>query len=90
MELASRKLILPFLESGEDAVGHAVSVTHLAPAGVGATVIARARLERLDGRQIICAVEAHAGEVRIGEGTTVQVVLPADVLRARFRSAGRS
>lgn len=89
MELASRKAILPFLEPGEDAVGHAVSVIHLAPARVGTTVTARARLERVDGRQIVCAVEAHAGGIKIGEGTTVQVVLPAEALRDRFQS-GRS
>jgi predicted thioesterase len=88
MELASRKVILPFLEPDEEAVGHAVSVTHLAPAPVGATVTARARLSRIDGNQIVCAVEAHSGGVKIGEGTTVQVVLPAEVLRERFRAIG--
>jgi len=88
MELAARKVILPFLEPDEDAVGHAVSVTHLAPTPVGATVTARARLSRIDGNQIICAVEAHSGGVKIGEGTTVQVVLPAAVLRERFRAIG--
>src|SRR4030065_1863936 len=31
MELASRKIILPYLEPDEDAVGYSISVTHLAP-----------------------------------------------------------
>jgi predicted thioesterase len=42
VELASRKVLLPFLEPDEEAVGHAMSVTHLAPTPVGATVTARA------------------------------------------------
>ena len=88
MELAARKVILPFLEPDEEAVGHAVSVTHLAPTPVGATVTARASLSSIDGNKIICAVEAHSGGVKIGEGTTVQVVMPAAVLRERFRAIG--
>jgi len=32
VELASRKVILPYLEPDEEAVGYSVSVTHLAPA----------------------------------------------------------
>ena len=88
MELASRKVILPFLEPDEEAVGYAVSVTHLAPTPIGATVTARATLARIDGNQIVCSVEAHSGGVKIGEGTTVQVVLPAAVLRERFRAIG--
>jgi predicted thioesterase len=88
MELASRKVILPFLEPHEDAVGHSVSVTHRAPAPVGATVIARARLVAVDGSQIVCAVSSSHGQTTIGEGTTVQVVLPAEALRARLAAYG--
>jgi len=70
VELASRKVILPYLEPDEEAVGYSVSVTHLAPAPVGATVTARARLVRVDGNQVICEVTANRGTTTIGEGTT--------------------
>ncbi len=88
MELASRKVILPYLEPHEEAVGYSVSVTHLAPTPVGATVTARARLVRIDGNQIVCAVSAHNDRVAIGEGTTVQVVLAAAALWARLKEIG--
>ncbi len=88
MELASRKVILPYLEPHEEAVGYSVSVTHTAPTPAGATVTARARLVRIEGNQVFCAVEAHHNETKIGEGTTVQVVLPAAELRARFEAIG--
>ncbi len=88
MELASRKVILPYLEPDEEAVGYSVSVTHLAPTPVGATVTARARLVRIDGNQIVCATSAHNGRTTIGEGTTVQVVVPGAGLRARFEQIG--
>jgi len=82
MELACRKIILPFLEPDEDAVGHAISVTHLAPTPVGGRVTVRARLLEVAGPRIICAVEAHNERERIGEGTQVQVLMPRARLRA--------
>ena len=85
MELAGRKVILPFLDPDEDAVGSAIDVVHLAPTPVGAWVRARAVLERVDGRRIHCRVEAHNEREKIGEGRTVQVVLSRARLDARFR-----
>jgi len=88
MELASRKVILPYLEPGEEAVGYSVSVTHLAPTATGSTVTARAWLLRIEGNKIVCATSAHNGVTTIGEGTTVQMVVPSQVLRARFDAIG--
>jgi len=89
MELASRKIILPYLEADEEAVGYAVSVTHLAPTPVGMRVTVTARLEQVDGNRIVCAVEARNALTRIGEGTHVQVVLPKARLQARIAQVGR-
>lgn len=84
MELASRKVILPFLESDEDAVGYSVSVTHDAPTAVGMTVTARARLLRIEGNRIICHLAAFNEREQVGEGESIQVVLPRDRLLERF------
>lgn len=89
MELASRKIILPYLEPDEEAVGYAVSVTHLAPTPVGMRVTVTARLEQIEGNRIVCAVEARNELTRIGEGTHVQVVLPKAQLKARIAQVGR-
>jgi len=88
MEEAGRKVILPFLDAGEDAVGYAIDVVHLAPTPVGARVRARAVLERVDGRRIHCRVEAHNEREKIAEGRTVQVVLSRARLEARLREIG--
>lgn len=88
MEEAGRKVILPFLDPGEDAVGYAVDIVHTAPTAVGDRVRARAVLERVDGRRIHCRVEAHNSREKIGEGRTVQVVVSRDRLYARFREIG--
>jgi predicted thioesterase len=87
-EEAGRAMLLPFLEPGEDAAGTAVSVEHLAPAPVGTTVLIEARASGVSGNRVTCACRAVDGEGRdLGRGSTVQVVLPVDVLRARL-SAG--
>jgi len=84
MELACRKIILPYLEADEEAVGYSISVTHLAPTPVGMRVTVTARLQQIDGNRIVCTVEAANERTRIGEGTQVQVVLPKRGLAARI------
>ncbi len=85
MELACRKIILPYLEPDEDAVGYSVHVTHLAPTRAGERVTARARLLEVDGHRIICAVEAYNAREKIGEGTQVQMLVNKARLRAKIR-----
>ncbi len=85
MELACRKIILPFLESHEDAVGHSITVTHTAPTGLGEQVTAYAKLLEVDGRRIICAVEARNSREMIGEGTEIQMVVRREWLQQRIK-----
>ncbi len=86
MELASRKVILSYLEPGEDAVGHTVTVTHFAPTSLGMRVTVRATLLHVNGNRIICGVEAFNEREKIGGGETVQVLLPRADLEKRFTS----
>jgi predicted thioesterase len=88
MEMASRKVLLPFLEDDEEAVGYAVNVVHLAPTPVGMRVRVRAVLERVDGRRIYCRLEAFNERERIGEGTTIQILVSRTRLREQFRALG--
>ncbi|HRN17451.1 MAG: thioesterase family protein [Trueperaceae bacterium] len=84
MELVSRKLILPFLEEGEEGIGHSVSVKHLASALPGMRLRLTARLEAQEGTRVraACSAVSELGDL-VGEGTTVQVILPhAKLLQA--------
>ncbi len=85
MELVSRKIILPFLEPGEEGIGQAVEVRHLASALPGMRVDLQAAFERMDGNRVhaSCVATSELGD-RIGEGATVQVILPSDRLSAAF------
>lgn len=85
MEEASRKLILPYLEPDEDAVGWSVEVVHLAPTPVGMRVRVRATLERVEGRRVYTQVEAFNERTKVGQGRHVQVL----VRRGWWESAAR-
>lgn len=84
-ELASRKIILPFLEPGEEGIGHEVNVKHLASALPGMQVVVTARLRRQEGNRVYADVRAvnELGDV-VGEGSTTQVVLPRSKLERSF------
>ncbi len=83
MELAGRRIILPYLEPHEEGVGYEIAVRHLAPTVAGMRVVARATLPAVRGNRVVCRVEAHNDRSLIGEGTFTQVILrKADLGRA--------
>lgn len=84
MEEASRKVILPYLAPGEDAVGYQVEVTHLAPTLVGQRVTVTARFVARDGRKLVCEVAARNARGLIGIGRTVQVLVDRAWLAERL------
>lgn len=88
LEEASRKVILPYLEDDEDALGHAIDVVHLAPTPVGTEVVARAIVEKVDGGRVHCRLEAFNAHEQIGRGHNIQVVVSRARLRERFRAIG--
>ena len=88
MELAARRIILEAREPGEEGVGYRVDVTHLAPAPVGSRVTVTARLERVEGNRVVCAVEARTRHSLIGQGPVTQVLLPLAALHRRFKEFG--
>ncbi len=85
-EEAGRTLLLPHLEPGEEGIGTAVSVEHLAPAWVGDRIRVTARCTGVRGGRLTCELTAVDADGRLlGRGTTGQAVLPADVVAARLR-----
>ncbi|MGY1710791.1 MULTISPECIES: thioesterase family protein [Geodermatophilus] len=90
-EEAGRTLLLEHLEPGEEGVGRSVSVEHLAPARVGDVVVLTARCTEVRGNRLTCACTAtDAAGRELGTGTTVQVVLPRELLEARLAGTARA
>lgn len=85
MELAGRKIILPFLEEGEEGIGSHVEVRHLASALPGMRVRIVAYHERTEGNRVYASMEAYneLGDL-IGRGRTEQVILPKEKVAALF------
>ena len=89
-EEAGRMLLLRHLAPGQEGIGRSVAVEHLAPAWVGDTVRVTATCVEVQGNRLTCACTAVGADDRaLGRGTTVQVVLPAEVLAARIGAEAR-
>ena len=80
MEQASQRAILDHLPAEQSTVGFEVNIRHVAGADIGATVVAVAELERVDGRWLYFKVEAFDGDRTIGVGTHRRAIiaLPPD------------
>ncbi|MBI2069892.1 MAG: thioesterase family protein [Elusimicrobia bacterium] len=87
MECAARKLLQPYLEEGEDAVGCEVKAQHLAPAALGETIRVTAKFKGVKGPVITCRLEAHCGKSKIGEGEHKQFVFSRDRYRKFLKHA---
>jgi fluoroacetyl-CoA thioesterase len=89
-EEAGRLLLLRHLGPGQDALGRSVSVEHLAPSWVGDRLTVEARCVAVTGNRLTCECRAtDAAGREVGRGSTVQVVLPRDVLDTLLDPARR-
>jgi predicted thioesterase len=75
MEWAGRKLILPYLEEDEDAVGYQIHITHRRPTQAGETLRAYAEFQKIEGSRVFTRVWAENNRERIGDGLFVQVLM---------------
>ncbi|MBX6752367.1 MAG: thioesterase [Micromonosporaceae bacterium] len=75
------------LGPGRTTVGTRVELEHLAPSVLGATVVAQARLDAVDGRRLAFTVSVVDGPTEVARGRVDRVV----VERERFlaRAVGR-
>lgn len=81
MELAARMVLAPNLEDHEEGIGAHLSIDHLAPTPVGKRVRIVATCTKIDGKRVICDVNAYDGERHVGRGKQVQRILPKEVLK---------
>lgn len=86
-EVAARRAIEPFFEEGENAIGAALHLEHIAMAPVGSELLVRAVVERTEGNRVWCQWEAFAAGQRIAQGEQLQVILPHERIQALLRQA---
>ena len=83
MEAAACEALAGTLPPGHTSVGMDISVTHLRPSPLGATVRARATVTGVEGRLVTFRLEAHQGKERIGEGLHRRAVVATAKFLAR-------
>lgn len=90
MEKAALQAVQPYLEEGESTVGTAVTIKHTAATPVGMQVRALARLEAVEGRKLLFAVEAFDAKEKIGEGSHERFIIAVDRFLAKATQKGLS
>ena len=78
MERASISAIQHLLEPDQTSVGYEVNVRHLAPASIGARIIAYSELSEVQRNRLSFKVEAYDGETKIGDGTHRRAIISTE------------
>ena len=84
MENAAMLAVAPHLPDGCTTVGGHIAASHVKPSPVGATVTATATVTRVDGKKIEFSVEAHCGNVLLGEGTHLRFIVDKEKFMSRL------
>ncbi|MCG7335819.1 thioesterase [Sporosarcina sp. ACRSM] len=90
MEWVSRNLILPYLEDGEEGMGAAVTVKHIAPSGLDSTVEVIAVVCEVSEREVVTEVTLKNEYGVIGVGEVKQVILPKEVIQKKLKKQDAS
>lgn len=80
VEAACMEVVEARLGPGETSVGMRTQLDHIKPSVVGAEVVARAELERVEGRRLTFMVQAHDPKGQIATGRLTRVIVES----ARF------
>lgn len=83
MELAARKLIVPYLEENEEGMGCHVEVSHLALTLPGMTVEIKATISDIRDNKVVVDVEASNLRGKIARGTVTQAIVDKEWLEKR-------
>lgn len=77
-EWSTRLFVLEMKESDEEGIGTFIEIYHRSPVAVGSRVDFIARLEEVNGHEVICSFRAVCGERLVAEGRTGQKILKKD------------
>lgn len=81
IEWSSRLFVLDMRDDDEEGIGTFLSIDHKGPAFVGDQIIFTAKIESLQGNELICSYQAYAGTRLIAEGKTGQKILKRDKIK---------
>ena len=81
-ELASRRVIEPLFDDGENAIGGGISLEHIGMAAIGDIIEIKACISSFDGKILICNITARVkgSKKLLCKGTQTQVVLSQNII----------
>ncbi|MCC6029020.1 MAG: thioesterase family protein [Candidatus Korarchaeum sp.] len=85
MELASMKLVQPYLDERSTTVGTRICVDHKAPAPIGASISVTSELISIEGRKLVFRVSAHWGDKLLGEGSHERFIVDKEKFSAKLK-----
>lgn len=83
-EWSTRLFVLEMKEEDEEGIGTFIEVQHHAPALVGEKVDFYAKLEAVQGHEVICSFTAKCGERILATGRTGQKILSKKFFEKKF------
>ncbi len=88
-ELAARKVIEPFFDTGDQAIGGGINLKHTGMAALGEEIEINARIVSFDGRILICEIEStvNNGEFILCKGTQTQLILQQEIINGLIKKA---
>jgi len=87
-EWACRQFVLAMREPEEEGIGTYLTIEHLSPAPLGASVRIEAELAAVEGHEVRCVYRAYWGNVLIARGKQHQKILLRTRLQARLHGPG--
>ena len=84
MENAAMLAVTDHLPEGCTTVGGHIASSHLKPSRLGDTVTATATVTGVDGKKIEFKVQAHCGDVLLGEGTHLRFIVDRNKFMSRL------
>ena len=84
MEHAAMLAVAGHLPEGCTTVGGHISASHVKPSKLGDTVTATATVTRIDGKKIEFTIQAHCGDVLMGEGTHLRFIVDKEKFMSRL------
>ena len=84
MENAAMLAVAPHLPEGCTTVGGHIAASHVKPSKPGEAVTATATITRVDGKKIEFKVEAHCGDMLLGEGTHLRFIVDKEKFMSRL------
>ena len=88
-ELAARKVIEPFFDTGDQAIGGGINLKHTGMAALGEEIEINARIVSFDGRILLCEIEStvNNGEFILCKGTQTQLILQQEIINGLIKKA---